>query len=116
LQTLVREKSFARIILHTGDGLLFVDTDEIVRMEAYGNYSYVYLENGDKHLASQSLISLEEILESPPFFRTHQSHIVHVKFIRKLTKKDGESLEMLDKSIVPLARRRKEEFLRVLGK
>lgn len=102
---------FDRITLSTGDGLLFIGTDEITRLEAQGNYSFVFLENGERHLAAQSLASFEELLPAPPFFRTHQSHIVNTKFVRKLIKDDGDNIMMADKSILPLARRRKDAFV-----
>ncbi len=105
---------FDRITLNTGDGLLFIGTEEITRLEAQGNYSFVFLENGERHLAAQSLTGFEEMLPAPPFFRAHQSHIVNTKFVRKLTKDEGESLMMTDKSIIPLARRRKEAFMGIM--
>jgi len=107
-------RRFDRITLNTGDGLLFIGTAEITRLEAQGNYSFVFLENGERHLAAQSLAGFEEILLSPPFFRTHQSHIVNTKFVRKMTKDEGDSLLMTDKSIIPLARRRKEAFIGIM--
>lgn len=108
-------RRFDRITLNTGDGLLFIGIDEITRLEAQGNYSFVFLENGERHLAAQSLAGFEELLPSPPFFRAHQSHVVNTAFVRKLAKDDGDSLLMTDKSVVPLARRRKEAFVRIMG-
>ncbi len=105
---------FDRITLNTGDGLLFIGTAEITRLEAQGNYSFVFLENGERHLAAQSLAGFQEMLPAPPFFRAHQSHMVNTKFVRKLAKDEGESLLMTDKSIIPLARRRKEAFIEVM--
>lgn len=107
-------RRFDRITLNTGDGLLFITTDEITRLEANGNYSFVFLENGERHLAAQSLASFEEMLPGPPFFRAHQSHMVNISFVRKLAKDDGESLLMTDKSVIPLARRRKEAFIGIM--
>lgn len=107
-------RSFDRITLNTGDGLLFINTAEIMHLEANGNYSFVFLENGERHLAALSLVAFEEMLPSPPFFRTHQSHMVNITFVRKLAKDD--SLLMIDKSVVPLARRRKESFIKMMGR
>ncbi|MFN0213526.1 MAG: LytR/AlgR family response regulator transcription factor [Saprospiraceae bacterium] len=61
-----------------------------------------------------SLAEFEELLPAPPFFRTHQSHIVNTRFVRKLSKDEGDSLLMSDKSIIPLARRRKETFIGIM--
>lgn len=63
----------------------------------------------------ESLAAFEEILPSPPFFRAHQSHMVNTTFVRQLAKEDGDSLLMTDKSVVPLARRRKESFIQIMG-
>ena len=108
-------RTFERITLNTGSGLLFIQTAEIMRLEAQGNYSFVFLENGERHLAAQSLATFEEMLPAPPFFRSHQSHIVNTRFVRKLAKDDGDSLWMTDKAVVPLARRRKEAFMEMMG-
>ncbi len=99
-----------RITLKAGDGLLFIRTKEIIRLEAHGNYSFAFLENGERHLVAQSLASFEEILPSPPFFRAHQSHIVNTAFVRKVGRDNGEHLLMIDRAVIPLARRRRELF------
>lgn len=106
---------FDRITLNTGDGLLFTRPDEMVHLEARGNYTLVFLENGERHLAAQSLAAFEEILSAPPFFRAHQSHLVNTGFVRKLSREDGDSLVMVDKSVIPLARRRKDAFVEIMG-
>lgn len=107
-------QNFDRITLNTGDSLVFISTEEITRLEAQGNYCFVCLENGERHLATQSLASFEEILPVPLFFRAHQSHVVNTKFVRKLSKAEGDCLLMADKSIIPLARRRKEAFMELM--
>lgn len=107
-------RSFERITLNTGDGLLFIRTAEIMHLEANGNYCFVFLENGERHLATQTLSSFDEILPSPPFFRAHQSHLVNTAFVRKLAKDDGDSLLMTSKAVVPLARRRKDVFIEMM--
>jgi hypothetical protein len=43
-------------------------------------------------------------------------HVVNTTFGRKLAKDDGDSLLMTDKSVVPLARRRKDSFIEMMGK
>ena len=108
-------RTFDRITLNTGDGLLFTRPGEMVHLEARGNYTLVFLENGERHLTAQPLIVFEEILSSPPFFRAHQSHLVNTGFVRKLAREDGDNLVMLDKSVVPLARRRKEAFVEMMS-
>lgn len=106
---------FDRITLNTGSGLLFLQTEEIMHLESKGNYSFVFLENGERHLITQSLATFEEMLPSPPFFRAHQSHMVNTKYVRKMAKDDGDSLLLTNKSVVPLARRRRDAFMEMMG-
>ncbi len=106
-----KEKSFERITLATSTGHVFTKTQDITRLETYGNYSFVYLANGDRLLVSRNLKEFEEMLPEPDFFRIHQSHIVNTLFVKKVIKDDGDHVVMTDGVKIPISRRRKEEFM-----
>lgn len=108
-------RQFDRITLNTGDGLVFIQTADILHIEANGNYSFAYLSDGEKHLVNSTMKDFEEILPEPAFFRIHQSHLVNTGRVKKYLKDDGGYVVMPDGAKLPLARRRKEEFLRELG-
>ena len=107
--------SFDRITLNTGDGLLFIRTSDILHLEANGNFTFAYLADGEKHLVSSNLKEFEEILPEPGFFRIHQSHLVNTTRVKKFLKEDGGYVIMQDGAKLPVARRRKDEFLRGLA-
>lgn len=106
-----KEKSFERITLATSNGHVFAKTQDITRLETYGNYSFVYLADGDRLLVSRNLKEFEEMLPEPDFFRIHQSHIVNTLFVKKVIKDDGDHVVMTDGVKIPVSRRRKEEFM-----
>jgi len=108
-------RQFDRITLNTGDGLLFIQTADILHLEANGNYAFAYLADGEKHLVNCNMKDFEEMLPEPAFFRIHQSHLVNTSRVKKYLKDDGGYVVMPDGAKLPLARRRKEEFLRELG-
>ena len=54
------------------------------------------------------------MLPEPPFFRIHQSHIINTDFISKVLKEDGGFVVMENGVKIPIARRRKDEFLDML--
>lgn len=108
-------RQFDRITLNTGDGLLFIQTSDIQHLEANGNYTFAYLSNGEKHLVNSTMKDFEEMLPEPVFFRIHQSHLVNTGQVKKYLKDEGGHVVMADGAKLPLARRRKEEFLRELG-
>jgi len=109
-----QEKSFDRITLPTNAGHVFAKTKDITHIETYGNYSFVHLVEGERHLVSRNLKEFEEMLPEPDFFRVHQSHIVNTFFVKKIIKDDGDQVVMADGVKIPVSRRRKEEFMNIV--
>ena len=109
-----QEKSFDRITLPTNAGHVFAKTKDITHIETYGNYSFVHLVEGERHLVSKNLKEFEEMLPEPDFFRVHQSHIVNTFFVKKIIKDDGDQIVMEDGVKIPVSRRRKEEFMNIV--
>lgn len=105
-------QNLGRIALPTQDGLLFVRTEEIVRCEADGAYTTVYLLNRKRILISKNLKEIEQLLPNTVFFRAHNSHLVNLSHLLRYVRSDGGLLELIDGSTVYLARRKKELFLR----
>lgn len=106
-----QEKSFDRITLASSNGHVFTSTQDITRIETYGNYTFVHLVEGDRLLVSRNLKEFEEMLPEPDFFRVHQSHIVNLLYVKKVIKDDGDHVVMLDGIKIPVSRRRKEDFM-----
>ena len=64
---------------------LLVELDRVLYIEAYDNYAFVFLTNGDKLLCNYSLGYLETVLDHA-FIRIHRKHMVNRQKIRSLTK------------------------------
>lgn len=109
------EKTFDRIALNTTAGVIFAATKDIARVESYGNYSFVFTRDGDRHLVSRNLKEFEEILPAPEFFRPHQSHLINTALVKKFDKEDGGQAILLDGTKIPVSRRRRIAFLEILG-
>lgn len=100
-----------RIAIPVLQGLEILEVDQVVRMEAENNYTYIFLESGGKQLVSKPLAHFEDLLEHSGFLRVHSSHLVNVNFIHRYVRGRGGHLEMKDSSTVPVASRRKNMFL-----
>jgi two-component system LytT family response regulator len=50
------------------------------------------------------------MLESLQFFRVHQSYLINMAFIQRYLRDDGGYVVMSDGKLIPIAKRRKEEF------
>jgi len=99
--------------LKVSDGIVYVHFNDIIRLQAEGSYTVVYLSNREKHYLSYHIGFFEPLLNDG-FYRLHKSHIVNLRHVKKVLRNDGYFAEMLDGSKVEIARRHKNEFLRVL--
>lgn len=105
---------FDRITLSSQEGITVVRIDNILRLESDSNYTHFFLRSGEKITVPKSLKEYESVLPKHLFFRTHQSHIINMNFVKKYVKEDGGYILMEDGSEVLVARRRKDEFLHML--
>ena len=64
-----------RITLNTDGKLLFLESDEILYAESDGNYSTIFLTDGQKIVLTKKLKEVNELLPSDSFFRIHNSYI-----------------------------------------
>ena len=103
-----------RIAVHTQEALHFFDPDEILRLEANSNYTFLHFVNGSKLLASKTLKEFEDLLPQKQFFRVHHSTIINLNYVRKYLKADGGSIEMTDGTLVDISRRKKDDFLEII--
>lgn len=104
-----------RIALATQDEIIFARVNEIVRLQAEANYTKVFLEHDPPILLSGNLGFFEKLLKDQRFFRTHQSHLVNMKHVKKYVKTEGGYFLMDDLSQVPIARMKREEMKRLFS-
>jgi two-component system LytT family response regulator len=103
-----------RIALATQDEVRFVRVRNIIRLQAEANYTQVYLEGEEPVLLSGNIGHFEKLLNDQQFYRSHQSHLVNLRQLKKYVKTDGGYLVMADDSEVPVSRLKREEIKRLL--
>ncbi len=113
-KNLIQQNALDRTITLTAvDGIRFIKMKDIVRLEANGRYTKFYLVNKEVVVSSRTLGDFEEALASNEFFRIHEAHIVNLLYIDRFHKGNNYVL-LSDKTELPLARRRKEDFLKII--
>ena len=100
-----------KIGLPITDGLVFEETDNIVHLEAEGNYTRVFTKDQKKKTVTKSLKEFEDILPTNIFCRIHHSHIINLNYIKKYYKGRGGYVELIDGTTVEVSSRKKDEFL-----
>ena len=109
LQTL--QDKDKKLPVPTAEGVLFLPVADIIRAEAAGSYSTIYLTGKQKLMTSKNLTELEEMLDSGDFCKVHKSHLVNLRYVSKYIRGEGGILVLTDGSEIDVARRKKEELL-----
>jgi two-component system, LytTR family, response regulator len=93
------------------DGINYIKQKDIVRLEASRSYTFFYLDDGTKHLASRSLREFEYRLDASIFYRCHHSHIINLYKVHKFINHDGFFALMSDGTRVDISKKNRDEFL-----
>lgn len=104
-----------RITINSLDGITVIPVADIVYLEAAGTYTLFYLKNKEKIVSSLNLKEYEDLLSDHHFFRIHNSFLINMAEVRKYIKTDGGSILMSNENEVSISKRRRDEFLKLLG-
>lgn len=111
----LEKNTFSKLALPGIDSFELVEKKDIMYCEAEGSYTNIYTADTRKIVTTHPLKKLDSLLFESHFFRLHKSHVININFIKKILKSDGGQVLMGNDEIVPIARRRKDEFFELLG-
>lgn len=83
----------------------FLYLDEIIKIEASINYSFIYLRTGEKLTSAKTLKKYEDIL-SPYFIRCNRNQLINKSYIKILRKE----ITLTTGEKVSFSRRKFEEY------
>lgn len=104
-----------KIAIPTQEGLEFVASDQIVRCEAQGSYTLLFMKDNKQVLSSRTLKEFESLLISQGFYRIHHTHLINLDYIQKYHKGNGGYVVIKDGISIPVSRRKKDDFLKKLN-
>jgi two-component system, LytTR family, response regulator len=113
LQPNTREHS--RIALPTARGQLFIDIDDIIRLESESNYTRFFLSDKSNIVVSRTLKDYEIMLSGHHFVRVHNSSIINLVHVKEYYKGKGGSIIMNDGMEIEVSVRRKQFLLEKLS-
>lgn len=99
-----------KLSIHSKTETEFINIESIVRLEAEGSYTNIYLLNHRKIVVTKPIGDYENMLLNNDFVRVHHSHMINLQHIIKITKTNGFAVQMSDGYSVPIAVRRKDTF------
>lgn len=102
-----------KITFNTDGKLLFLESNEILYAESDGNYSTIFLTDGQKIVLTKKLKEVNELLPPDTFFRIHNSYIINLNKIKEFLKTDGYVI-LNSNHKIPVSRQKKSDFLDLL--
>lgn len=111
---LLNNKQSNRIAISHTKGLKIVDDDTITHLEANGNCTTIYFEDGTRYLDTRTLKIYENLLNPGKFCRVHKSHIINLNLLQEYVNEDGHFAILKGGIRIPVARNRVTEFVKML--
>ena len=105
-----------KLAIPTAEGMEYLNTKEIIRIEADRSYCWFHLNDGKKHLVSRNLKEYQDLLSDRHFFRPHNSHLINLEFVKKYVRQEGGYIEMTDGTQIPISRIKRDLFLQQMAK
>jgi two-component system, LytTR family, response regulator len=105
-----KNKQNFTIAIPTIERTFFIKPQELIRCESESNYTWFYLKDGTKILASKTMKYYESVLLEYDFDRVHKSHLVNKHYMA--AKGKGDTVILKDETVLPVSRGKKIEILR----
>jgi DNA-binding LytR/AlgR family response regulator len=83
-------------------------SNEILFFEGDINYTWIHFISGKQTVIARTLLFIEQKTETENFIRINRKYLVNRKFIVEV---GTDFVVLLDKTVLPISRRRKREFL-----
>ncbi len=115
LKNTLKATAIRKIGLPVSNGILFVEFDAIIMLEADRMYTKVYAHKTEMMLVSKPLKFFIDILSGvAEFYRPHRSYMINLKHIKQYVNQDGGYVIMNNQQTVPLAKEKKDELFNLL--
>lgn len=104
-----------KIAISTTEGLEFIPIKNILHIESNSNYSKIFFRDNRTLTVTKLLKDFEDMLVPYHFYRVHNSHLINLNYIQKYLRGNGGRVIMQDGTEIEVARRKKEEFLKMIA-
>lgn len=110
----LKGKTNHKIAINSLDAVRYLEINEISHLQADGSYCRILIKTGETIVASKSMSFFEQLLPVNDFIKVHRSFIINLQFVDSILKNDGGFIKMKSGTEIPISRRKKEEFLKLI--
>ena len=111
----LKESRPKKITISTTEEILYIELAEIIRCEADGGYTHLFLASKKKITTPRTLGEYDDLLSTEDFVRVHHAHLVNMNHVLKFVKVN-ETCLMSDGASIPVSGRKKAEVLESLSR
>lgn len=105
-------KQPVKISVHEGDKVIYLNTDDIVSLQADGRYTQISLYSGQKYIIAKNLKMIEDALGADTSFqRINRSVILNVSHVCEYSKSEPYTVMLKDGTSFEVSRRKRKEIL-----
>jgi two-component system LytT family response regulator len=99
-----------KVALNTGDGITFLELQNILYLKADGSYTHFYTTDRHRITVAKKISDFERLEAMGNFLRIHRSHIVNLSRIQKILKQDGGMAIMENGETLSISSERKNSL------
>ena len=102
------------ISISTSTGFESVQSKSIIRCQADGKYTIVWMEANKKIVSSKHLKEFEDTLSKNNFFRVHHGHLINLNRVKSFNRSDS-TVVLENGDEVPISQRKKKKFIEAMN-
>ncbi len=103
------------IAIPSTNDVKILKVNDILYLRSEGKYTIFHTAKDKTVMSSTNLGAYEKKLIHNNFFRVHNSYLVNMDNIVNVQKRDGVYIEMNNRDMIPVAKRKKEHLFQFLG-
>lgn len=107
------DKCQKKLVLSTMEMVHLVELKNIIWCKSETNYTKFHLANNEKIIISKTLKEYVDQLNPYGFLRIHRSYLINLNHLVGFDKRDGGSVVMSDGEKLPVAIRKRDEFMKI---
>lgn len=115
LRSTLEIPSEKKVILPTGDGMVFLKLCDILYLKADGSYTNFITTDKRKIMVSKRISEFEKLENMGTFIRIHRSQIINYNHIKKILKQDGGVVVMENNEELSISAERKQKLIELFG-
>jgi len=104
-----------KVAIPVKEGYEFLETENMICLQADGAYTHITLNDGRKLLVSKSVGELNDMLPEDLFVRIHHSSLVNLQYITHFIRTDGGYVQLSNGLKLMVSKSKKENLMSKLG-